>query len=210
MFRANYEAVFLIGLVLMYAVRRYYGLIYRSRGVKEQGFNTPVDRLMTWASELGFVLGAIYLFTDWLAFANYPTAEWWSWAGVPVFGFGLWLLWNAHKDLDRSWSPHVEIQRNQKLITEHVYKHIRHPMYASYFLLGLGQVMMLANWIAGPAFIVLFGLLYLQRVEREENMMLKIFGEEYKAYMQRTGRLLPILNRRHSKSHPYPINTEKK
>jgi protein-S-isoprenylcysteine O-methyltransferase Ste14 len=31
----------------------------------------------------------------------------------------------------------------------------------------------------------------LRRVPKEERMMLEAFGDEYKAYMQRTGRYLP-------------------
>jgi protein-S-isoprenylcysteine O-methyltransferase Ste14 len=194
MFRANYELAYLILLVITYAVRRYYGLILRARGVKEQAYNTGLDRIMTWVAELGFVVGGLYILTDWLTFANYPVVSWLGWAGVPFLGLGVWLLWHAHIDLDRSWSPHVEIQRDQKLITEGVYQKIRHPMYAGYILLGIGQMMTLANWFAGPALFVLFGLLYLQRVHREEAMMLDKFGQEYQRYMQRTGRLLPKPN----------------
>jgi len=210
MFRANYELVYLIGLVFVYAIRRYYALIFRSRGVKEHNYDSRLDRFMAWTAELGLIAGMIYLFTNWLDFANYPPTGWWGWFGIPVYGIGLWLLQQSHEALDRSWSPHVEIQRNQKLITEDVYLFIRHPMYAGYLLLGIGQMMMLANWIAGPAFLVLFGLLYLQRVGREEEMMLAKFGQEYQYYMQRTGRLLPKLKPSEPNSQQSHFNTSKK
>jgi protein-S-isoprenylcysteine O-methyltransferase Ste14 len=38
---------------------------------------------------------------------------------------------------------------------------------------------------------VLFAPLYLSRVPREEQMMLEQFGEVYRAYMRRTGRVFP-------------------
>jgi protein-S-isoprenylcysteine O-methyltransferase Ste14 len=210
MFRANYEPIFLVGLVILYALRNYYGLIFRSRGVKEQGYNTWLDRFLTWISELGLIVGAIYVFTDWLAFANFPIPGWWGWMGIPIYAVGLWMLWRAHQDLDRSWSPHVEIRREQKLITDGVYQRIRHPMYAGYILVGIGQMALLANWIAGPAFLVLFSLVYFQRVTREEEMMLEKFGEDYRSYMQRTGRLLPRLNLGHSSSHNSSLTPTKK
>lgn len=196
MFRAYVEITYLIGLVLVYAVRRYYGLMFRARGVREQAYKTSVDRFLGWLAELGLIAALVYLFTDWLAFADYPIFPWLGWAGVPILGVGIWLIWSAHRDLDLSWSPHVEIQRGQKLITGGVYRHIRHPMYAGYLLFGIGGMMTLANWIAGPAFFFLFGLLYLQRVRREEDLMLAQFGEKYQRYMQHTGRLLPRLNGR--------------
>jgi protein-S-isoprenylcysteine O-methyltransferase Ste14 len=36
-------------------------------------------------------------------------------------------------------------------------------------------------------------LMYAARVRDEERMMLDQFGDEYRAYMQRTGRLIPKL-----------------
>ena len=64
-------------------------------------------------------------------------------------------------------------------------------MYSAMFMQGIGQVLFLSNWIAGPAWLVTFGALYLVRVGREERMMLDRFGSEYEEYMQQTGRLLP-------------------
>ena len=210
MFRAYYELLYLIGLVIMYAVRRYYGLIFQARGVKEQAYNTGLDRLMTWFAEIGLIAGFIYLFTPWLDFANYPEVSWLGWIGVPVIGFGLWLLWQAYIDLDRSWSPHVEIRKDQKLITDGVYRLIRHPMYAGYILLGIGQLLCFANWLVGPAFLVFYGLFYLQRVQREEEIMLAKFGEEYRHYMQHTGRLLPRLTRQENHDHRTFLTPSKK
>jgi len=53
--------------------------------------------------------------------------------------------------------------------------------------------LLLQNWIAGPALLVTFAGLYLVRVRREEQMMLENFGEEYRLYMNRTGRVIPRL-----------------
>jgi protein-S-isoprenylcysteine O-methyltransferase Ste14 len=68
-------------------------------------------------------------------------------------------------------------------------------MYAAMMMQGVGQALFLPNWIAGPAWLVTFGTLYLFRVGEEERMMLDHFGEEYASYMKTTGRLLPRLRR---------------
>jgi protein-S-isoprenylcysteine O-methyltransferase Ste14 len=73
-----------------------------------------------------------------------------------------------------------------------VYGRIRHPMYAAHFLLGIGQVLLLQNWLVGPANLLVFTPLYLIRVAREERLLLDRFGDEYRAYMERTGRLIPL------------------
>jgi len=47
-----------------------------------------------------------------------------------------------------------------------------------------------------PGDFVSILLLYFMRIPKEERMMLDSFGEEYRAYYQRTGRILPRLGRR--------------
>jgi protein-S-isoprenylcysteine O-methyltransferase Ste14 len=66
-------------------------------------------------------------------------------------------------------------------------------MYASEWLWALAQALLLQNWVAGWATLALFAPLYALRVPREERMMLDRFGEEYRAYMDRTGRIVPRL-----------------
>jgi protein-S-isoprenylcysteine O-methyltransferase Ste14 len=66
-------------------------------------------------------------------------------------------------------------------------------MYASMWLWGVAQALLLQNWVAGWAGLVSFLPLYLLRVPREERMMLDEFGGEYRAYMDRTDRVVPRL-----------------
>ncbi len=47
-----------------------------------------------------------------------------------IFIFTLWLMWRAYADLGRNWSPKIEIGEGQKLVTDGVYRYIRHPIYA--------------------------------------------------------------------------------
>jgi protein-S-isoprenylcysteine O-methyltransferase Ste14 len=53
-----------------------------------------------------------------------------------------------------------------------------------------GLALVAANW-----FFIVFAIIAIVgisiRVPKEEEMMTKEFGEEYKAYMQRTGRFFP-------------------
>lgn len=100
-----------------------------------------------------------------------------------------------HRDLGANWSPALEIGAKQQLVTQGVYRAIRHPMYTSLLLWSIAQVLLLHNGIAGPAGLVAFLLLRLVRVPREERMMLDHFGDAYRAYSARTGRILPRLRR---------------
>jgi protein-S-isoprenylcysteine O-methyltransferase Ste14 len=63
------------------------------------------------------------------------------------------------------------------------------------WLWGVAQVLLLQNWIAGLATLIFFGIVYFRRVPREEQMMIDNFGDEYRAYIQQTGRVFPKLDK---------------
>jgi protein-S-isoprenylcysteine O-methyltransferase Ste14 len=54
---------------------------------------------------------------------------------------------------------------------------------------------MLANWFAGWAVIPAFAAMYYIRTPREEQLMREGFGDAYREYAQRTGRLFPRLTK---------------
>ena len=88
----------------------------------------------------------------------------------------------------------LEVRENHALITDGIYKYVRHPMYSAFWLWAIAQAFLLPNWIAGFSGIVGFGTLYLLRVRHEEQMMLETFGNAYAEYARRTGRVFPKLN----------------
>jgi len=136
-------------------------------------------------------LPLIYSATNWLDFANYTLPAWAGWLGVVVMLGALFLFWRSHADLGLNWSPSLEIREKHTLITNGIYGAIRHPMYASQWLWSIAQILLIQNWIAGLVGLIIFTPFYLLRVRAEERLMLDTFGEEYQAYMQRTGGVLP-------------------
>ena len=139
------------------------------------------------------ILPILWLTTNLFGFAEYSLYPIPFTLGLIVMLAGLWLFHRSHADLGINWSVTLQMRDNHSLVTSGVYARIRHPLYASMFLLGTAQLMFLPNWIVGPAYLVGFGILYAFRVTAEERMMLDRFGEEYAAYMKRSGRLFPIV-----------------
>jgi protein-S-isoprenylcysteine O-methyltransferase Ste14 len=111
--------------------------------------------------------------------------------GIAAGAAFLWLFRRSHRDLGRNWSVSLELREGHRLVTGGVYAHVRHPMYASFFLWGIMQALLVANWFAGLAGLFAVTLLYAMRTGREEAMMRSAFGAEYEAYAARTRRLLP-------------------
>lgn len=104
---------------------------------------------------------------------------------------GIALLHLSHTDLGRLWSPSVNPDDSHKLVTFGVYSKIRHPMYTAHVLWGIGQALLLPNILAGPLALTLVSALLVIRIPREEQAMIDMFGDEYRQYMNATGRIFP-------------------
>ncbi len=143
-----------------------------------------------------FALPIVYLATRWLAFADYSLPAWAGWLGVALILAAVGVFWRAHHDLGRHWSPTLQIMADHTLVQSGLYRVIRHPMYASQLLWALAQPLLLQNWLAGVLSALLYAPLFIIRIPQEEALMLEQFGDQYRAYMQRTGRIFPRLGRR--------------
>jgi len=140
-----------------------------------------------------FIVPVIQVTTGAPRIAGYPFNPLPAWLGTAVFALSLLLFYRTHRDLGRFWSVTLEIRQTHRLVTTGVYRHVRHPMYAAFFLWAIAQALLVPNWIAGPAGLVGFGTLFGFRVGREERMMEATFGEAYRAYAAHTWRVVPGL-----------------
>lgn len=192
MFNSLFKIVYFVEFLLISVVRKAGTAKYRElKTILDR--KTLIDIVFLALNGIGMLIPIVYVFSSVLDFANYYLPNWIGWVGVILFGFAIWLLWRTHVDLGKNWTPILAIRDGHKLVTEGVFKYIRHPMYASHILWAIAQALILHNWIAGYSFLVFCVPQYLLRVNSEEDMMLEQFGEEYREYMQRTGRIIPRL-----------------
>lgn len=79
-----------------------------------------------------------------------------------------------------------------ELVTDGIYRYIRHPQYTGFLLITLG---MLLDWATIPMLIMwpVMVVMYSRLAKKEEIEMEKYFGEAYVDYRRRTGMFLPIL-----------------
>jgi protein-S-isoprenylcysteine O-methyltransferase Ste14 len=185
------KTIYLLGYWLANFVIRAPHIRAKHRQTLRSDHKSAADIALLVGVSLGGLL--VYVFTPWLAFADYSPPLWVGLAGVVVLIAGDWLFWRAHRDLGANWSPVLEIWQAHKLVTAGVYARIRHPMYAAIWLLVIAQAMILPNTVAGFSGLLPFAVLYFVRVPREERMMAEEFGAEYEAYRRRSGRVLPKL-----------------
>ena len=193
-----FQYVFVACVALATIVRCYYTWGYRRsewEPAPRAGL-TPVEGVLMGLWGICQICAFVYIFSPWLSFADYSLPTWTGWPGTVAFAAAVLLLWRSHADLGPHWSPRVQVRQDHELVTTGIYTHIRHPMYAAHLLWAVAQPLLLHNWLAGPGALVFFVPFLLIRISREERTMLDAFGQEYRAYVNRTGRLIPPLQGR--------------
>jgi protein-S-isoprenylcysteine O-methyltransferase Ste14 len=190
------RVAFVLLFGLLCAIRVHYHL--RAR-IHEPGVANPAEGRSVWLARavvlpICLVLASLWLVApDLVQAAQLPLPAGLRWAGVPVTALGLGLLLWVHRTLDRHFSPFLRIRADHRLVTEGPYRCVRHPMYTAFLILVAGL-----SLISAYALFFLMGIGMLvavlwTRTPREEAMMLAHFGDSYRAYMNRTGKLLPPL-----------------
>lgn len=101
--------------------------------------------------------------------------------GIPIHAWSRWV----RNEMASSWA----MSQEHVLITNGPYRWVRHPSYTSYAICFLGLFLLIPSIVTT---VMLFGIpAYYSIAKREEEMLLDQFGDEYREYMKRTGRMAP-------------------
>jgi protein-S-isoprenylcysteine O-methyltransferase Ste14 len=188
-----FKIIYWAGIVMQIVIRTPFAKAVRSKPKAAQHVSSTEKFLLGLMTVVGIVIPLIYSVTPWLGFADYHLPTWMGWLGGVVLVGGLFVFARGHIDLKTNWSPTLEIRQDHTLVTNGIYRYVRHPMYASQMLFNFAQILLLQNWLAGPPAFAFFILFYLLRVQAEEKMMLDTFGSQYSEYMKKVGGLFPKL-----------------
>ncbi len=94
---------------------------------------------------------------------------------------------------------------NGELVTQGIYKYIRHPQYSGFILMIIG---FLVQWptiitlVTAP--ILLF--MYAKLAKKEELIMLELFGEEYENYRKKVPAFIPFIKQKRQTKNVCPKN----
>jgi len=130
-----------------------------------------------------------------------PLLNWWgpgrlnNWVigviGVAVGVTGLVIRHQAFTTLGRFFTRTLQRVDEHRLVTDGIYRRVRHPGYLSDILIFIGAAMAMNNWITILLVVALFLPAYRYRIKVEETMLTGIFGTAYTNYQAHTKRLVP-------------------
>ena len=83
------------------------------------------------------------------------------------------------------------VSEAHELVTTGPYSVVRHPIYASIFLLLLSNICLFARWWAAPAAVTLYILGTEIRVRVEDRLLASRFGQRFESYRGRVAAYIP-------------------
>ncbi|HZO03284.1 MAG TPA: isoprenylcysteine carboxylmethyltransferase family protein [Burkholderiales bacterium] len=112
-----------------------------------------------------------------------------------LFG-GLLLQAAAMLDLGASWRIGIEEQARPGLVTGGLYRFSRNPIFLALIAVLAGYTLLLPTLLSA---LILLGAVFAirQQISEEERYLLRTYGEAYRAYARRVGRLLPGIGKLH-------------
>ena len=157
---------------------------------REEGIVSKIAGLLGMA---GFMSMMAYVINpDWLVICQpVHSPVWLRWTGVGIAILGFALLQWAQVTLANSWSDTPRMMKEQTLITSGPYRTIRHPIYTAFILILGSTLFISSNWLIGLCWAGMVTLEVISRIGFEELLMIEFFGDQYREYMKKTGRLLP-------------------
>jgi protein-S-isoprenylcysteine O-methyltransferase Ste14 len=195
------EQLFRLLFVAIYAIFFSVRIRYRVESVKREPERR--QKVGTWPSRilviaiLGYFASIVLYMLDlpWISWSKLSLPIWLRLLGAVGALFSTGVVAWIHHSLGRQYSAEFAIQKDHVLVTTGPYSRTRHPMYTVLNMFSLSMALMASNLIL-IFFAVLVAIPFPWIAIEEEQMMLEKFGEEYKAYMIRTGRFLPRIRHR--------------
>lgn len=126
----------------------------------------------------------------WVTWARLDLPSWARWLGAVGGALAVPLAYWVLSSIGTNISPSHATRAGHQLITHGPYRWVRHPLYSAGLLLCVSLTLLTALWTLGVGMLIPLAVL-LWRTPREEARLVETFGEEYRAYMRRTGRFFP-------------------
>ena len=155
---------------------------------KPKSFLQTVPVYLSTLSLVAIILGVFKIGT----LEYIPTYEMIRIIGLIVFIVFSWIQVLSIKTLGENYSQEIVILKNHKLVTNGIFRIIRHPQYLSQVLMDLGAAVALLSYVVFPLAIIEIPFL-IMRASLEEKMLEKYFKDDFKSYKKKSGFFIPFI-----------------
>lgn len=190
--------IFILILLVTFVISGYYRRKARQSGVihrAQEGWLFLTLRILFAAP---FFLAALAYMANptWMAWSLIPLPNWLRWLAALV-GLGMLpVVYWVFSTIGANISETYLTKETHALVMDGPYRWVRHPLYAVATVIFVALSIVAANWFMLAMAVVQTFVLALVVIPREEAQLRLKFGEAYRAYQQRTGRLVPHLSLR--------------
>ncbi len=198
----TFRIILLIGILIVIPVLRFYR--HRARASGER-LNRRAEGALILLTLRPFALAAflslvVYVINpEWMAWSSMELPLWVRWVGVLGAAISASSLCIVLVHLGKNLTDTVVTRANHTLVTEGPYGWVRHPFYSAIALGLASNALVTANWFLGLTGLCAMVLIVI-RTSIEEAKLIERFGDQYRSYMERTGRFCPRLLRSRSSS----------
>ncbi len=133
-------------------------------------------------------LGADNQIWDTIGLGGIKSSVWYFSKHWPTRAVGVWMTLIGMLLVFLGW---MKIHKASALVTDGIYRYMRHPQYTGIFLIITGWMF---RWL-NPTLLIMYPILlilYYRLARREEQQVLKEYGEAYLKYKETTPMFFPI------------------
>ena len=183
-------------LVVAISISGYYRKRARETGgtiARRQESGRLITLRLAFGLPLLLSLMAFLLRPGLIGWAKVPLPLWVRWGGAALGVTCIVLVVWVMRSIGANVSETVLTKEAHELVTHGPYRWVRHPLYAVGLLLLLSAALMASSWLIGALTAVAGIAIRTIVIPVEETALIEKFGDRYREYMGRTGRLIPPL-----------------
>ena len=196
-----------ISAIPIFPIQKLLGIVWLGFGIywavsaRQSGAAETTEANFFRALRFGILVTTfVLLLAPWLGFSflnmrAYPDTFVVRWVGVVLTIAGIALAISARRHLGTNWSDKVELKVDHQLIRSGPYAYLRHPIYSG-VLLGVAGTALAIGMVRGGLAFCLLLISYVIKARKEEIVLVRKFGDEFREHQRNTGFLLPKFTRR--------------
>ncbi len=199
-----FRLVLCLGFAGVFPIALYYRLRSRVSGEKLNRREEGMFILLTLRPIALVRMGGLVTYIvspAWMAWSSVPLPSWIRWSGVGIGGVAGVSLILVMRTLGPNLTDTVVTRAKHTLVTHGPYRWVRHPFYGACALAVTADSLVTANWFLAVTSALGMALIVIRTRKEEENLLAR-FGDDYAAYMRRTGRFFPRLRGAGDASEP--------